>query len=120
MKRFLLTVLASFFLMAGSAFAVVDLNTANQAQLESIKGIGPSKAKAIMDYRAKNGPFKSVDDLDKVKGFGKKTIDKMRAEVTVGGSAGGTMSSRMPAPNAGAGVKMNAGGSGGMGAPAKK
>lgn len=120
MKQFLLMVLASWFLMAGSAFAVVDLNTANQAQLETIKGIGPSKAKAIMDYRAKNGPFKSVDDLDKVKGFGKKTIDKMRAEVTVGGSAGGgTMSSRMPAPNAGTGVKANVGGAA-MGAPAKR
>lgn len=40
-----------------------------------------------MDYRAKNGPFKSVDDLEKVTGFGKKTVDKLRADLTVNGAA---------------------------------
>lgn len=120
MKQFLLVILASLVFAATGAWAAVDLNTASQAQLETIKGVGPAKAKAILEYRAKNGPFKSVDDLDKVKGFGKKTVDKMRPEVTVGGSAGGTMSSRMPAPNTGAGAKMNASGATAPGAPAKK
>lgn len=86
MKK-LLVILVACFAFAGFAFAAgtVDLNSANQAQLESVKGIGPAKAKAILEYRAKNGSFKNVDDLDKVKGFGKKTIDKIRTQVSVGG-----------------------------------
>lgn len=68
-----------------NVFAVVDLNTANQAQLESVNGIGPAKAKAIIDYRTKNGAFKTLDDLDKVSGFGKATIAKVKTELVVGG-----------------------------------
>ncbi|MEN6586503.1 MAG: ComEA family DNA-binding protein [Sulfuricella sp.] len=87
MKKFLLVVFAWFSFM-GLAFAgaPVDLNAANQAQLESVKGIGPVKAKAIIEYRTKNGPFKSVDDLQKVTGFGKASVGKLRAEVSVGGA----------------------------------
>lgn len=68
------------------AFALVDLNTANQAQLEGVNGIGPSKAKAIIEYRSKNGGFRSLEDLDKVPGFGKSTLDKVRSELSVGGA----------------------------------
>jgi competence protein ComEA len=87
MKKFLLVVFAWLAFM-GLAFAgsPVDLNSANQAQLESVKGIGPVKAKAIIEYRTKNGPFKSVDDLQKVTGFGKASVGKLRAEVTVSGA----------------------------------
>lgn len=87
MKKLLL-VLITWFAFMGLAFAgtPVDLNSANQAQLETVKGIGPVKAKAIIEYRTKNGPFKSVDDLQKVTGFGKKSVDKLRAEVAVGGT----------------------------------
>jgi competence protein ComEA len=46
--------------------------------------VGPGKAKAIVEYRTKNGPFKSVDDLGKVKGFGPKTLESLRADLTVG------------------------------------
>jgi competence protein ComEA len=80
-KWFLMLVAACAF---QSAWAAVDLNTANQAQLESVTGIGPAKAKAIIDYRSKNGPFKSLEDLEKVDGFGKKSIEKMKAELSVG------------------------------------
>jgi competence protein ComEA len=86
MKK-LLVIFAMCFAFAGVSFAAVDLNSATQAQLESVKGIGPVKAKAIVEYRAKSGPFKTVDDLDKVPGFGKATVDKVRAEVSVGGAA---------------------------------
>jgi competence protein ComEA len=72
---------------AGLASAVVDLNTATAAELDALKGVGPAKAKAIIDYREKNGPFKSVDELDKVKGFGIKTVEKLRPDITVDGSA---------------------------------
>lgn len=84
MKRLFL--LLSGLMLCLQAWAVVDLNTANQAQLESVNGIGPAKAKAIIDYRTKNGAFKTVDDLDKVTGFGKATITKIKSEVSVGGA----------------------------------
>jgi competence protein ComEA len=47
-----------------------------------VKGLGPSKAKAIIDYREKNGAFKSVDDLDKDKGFGKASLAKIKGELS--------------------------------------
>lgn len=80
-----LCVFIAGILLSFNVFAAVDLNTANQAQLESVNGIGPAKAKAIIDYRAKNGAFKTLDDLDKVSGFGKATIAKVKAELVVGG-----------------------------------
>jgi competence protein ComEA len=83
MKKLLL-VLISVFAFSVSAWAAVDLNTATQAELETVKGIGPVKAKAILEYRKKNGNFKSVDELDNVPGFGKKTVDAVKKEVSVG------------------------------------
>jgi competence protein ComEA len=68
-----------------SAFAVVDLNKATQAELESVKGIGPSTAKAIVAYRTSTGGFKSVDELKNVKGFGAKRIAKLASELSVNG-----------------------------------
>lgn len=67
------------------AFVAVNLNTATASDLDGIKGIGPSKAKAIIDYRSKNGSFKSVEDLKNVKGFGEKSIAKLKGELTVSG-----------------------------------
>lgn len=85
MKKILLVWFAAFLMVfAGLAFAAVDLNSAAAKDLEAVKGIGPAKAKAIIDYREKNGPFKSVDDLKGVKGFGAKTIEKLRPELSVG------------------------------------
>ena len=86
MKRLslrLLMSLLSLFAAASMAVAAVNLNTATVAELDAVNGIGPSKASAIVEYRNKNGPFKSVDDLQNVKGFGKKSIDKLRPELTV-------------------------------------
>lgn len=72
------------FCFASPSFAAIDLNTATQAELEALDGIGPVKAKAIIAYRTKNGPFKSVGQLDKVKGFGKASVKKIKGDVTVG------------------------------------
>ena len=84
MKK-ILSLLVVLALFALNAIAAVNINTANQAQLESLNGIGPVKAKAIIDYRAKNGPFKTVEDLEKVDGIGPGTLDKIKADVSVSG-----------------------------------
>jgi competence protein ComEA len=63
---------------------VVNLNEATAEELERLPGIGPAKAKAIVDQR-KAHPFRKVDDLVKVKGIGKKTLAKLRPFVTLSG-----------------------------------
>lgn len=61
----------------------VNINSADEKALASVKGIGKKKAKTIVDYRIKNGNFKSVDDLKNVKGIKQKWLDKHSAELTV-------------------------------------
>ncbi len=82
MKRFVALVLA-FAASFGMAYAAVNLNTATVEELDAVKGISPAKAAAIVDYRTKNGPFKSLDDLKSVKGFGEKSVAKLQGELTV-------------------------------------
>ncbi|MDF0606490.1 helix-hairpin-helix domain-containing protein [Neisseriaceae bacterium TC5R-5] len=79
--------LLGLLLICSSAFAAVNLNTATPQELETLSGIGPAKAKAIIDYRTKNGPFKAVDDLKKVSGIGDKTLETLRSNITVSGGA---------------------------------
>jgi competence protein ComEA len=83
------TLLCSFLLVGfvGFANAAVDINTADQATLQTIKGIGPAKAEEIIKYRTEKGPFKSVDDLKNVKGIGAKVLEAIKNDVTVGGGA---------------------------------
>lgn len=88
MYRYVMSVLAlTLFLSCGSASAAppVDINTATAEQLaDALVGIGKAKAEAIVQDRAKNGNFKSVDDLERVKGIGPKMIEKNRGLLTVG------------------------------------
>lgn len=86
-KKWLLVLLAWLFL-AVHAYAV-ELNTATQAELEALKGIGPVKSKAIVDERTKNGPFKDADDFaTRVKGIGDKTVVSLESQgLTINGSS---------------------------------
>jgi competence protein ComEA len=60
----------------------VDVNTADAKTLaRELQGIGPAKAEAIVSHREKNGPFKSADDLAKVKGVGKKLVEQNKANL---------------------------------------
>ena len=68
----LLLVLALWFAIAGAAFAAVNINTATKEELTTLKGIGDKKAQAIIDYRKKNGAFKTVEDR---KGRGHRSRD---------------------------------------------
>jgi competence protein ComEA len=79
----ILSVIVMFFAGISFAFAAVNINTATVEELDAVKGIGPGKAKAIVEYRSKNGSFKSVDDLKGVKGFGEKSVAKLRGDLTV-------------------------------------
>ncbi len=65
----------------------VDLNTSTGKELQQLPGIGKGLAKRIVEYRTTNGPFKSVEELMKVKGIGKKTFAKMKERLTIGESA---------------------------------
>jgi competence protein ComEA len=68
------------FAMAGQ----VDINTADAETISAeLNGIGMSKAKAIVEYRKKHGPFRSVEDVSLVKGIGERTIAKNRGDIKV-------------------------------------
>ena len=74
----LLAAIFSFPLLAGP----VNLNTADAATLaRELNGVGISKAALIVEYRESHGAFKTVDDLAKVKGIGKVTIEKNRENI---------------------------------------
>jgi len=78
-KRILL--LITMLLVSFSTFAV-NINTASADELvKALKGIGKSKADAIIIYREEHGAFKSLQDLTKVKGIGAATIDKNRENI---------------------------------------
>lgn len=66
------------------AGAALNLNTATKDELIALPGIGPAKAKAILDYRQANGGFKTVEELKDVKGIGAKRFEKLKADLTVG------------------------------------
>ena len=63
--------------------ASVNINTADAKTLLELKGVGLKRAQTIISYREQNGPFKSVDDLMRVKGIGKKTVDQNHNKITV-------------------------------------
>ncbi|MDQ7864096.1 helix-hairpin-helix domain-containing protein [Peribacillus frigoritolerans] len=67
----------------GPSGGLVNLNTATQEDLQTLTGIGPSKANAILEYRETVGKFKEVDELKQVTGIGDKTFERLRDSISV-------------------------------------
>lgn len=88
LKKMLFALVAAFFTMS-FAWAQVDVNKADQAALDGIKGIGPATSKAILEERKKGGNFKDWNDFqNRVKGVGEKSAEKLsQAGLTVNGAA---------------------------------
>lgn len=63
---------------------VVNLNSADEATLEMLPGVGPAKSKRIVDHR-KGHPFRKVEELTRVKGFGRKTLQRLRPYLAISG-----------------------------------
>ena len=76
MKKFIFLMI--FCLGLGIAYAAdlpkVNINTADATVLTTLNGIGPKRAQAIIEYREKNGKFKSLDELTKIKGITKDSL----------------------------------------------
>jgi competence protein ComEA len=84
MKKLLLA-LVMWFAIYGVVMAAVNINTATKEELTTLQGIGEKRAQDIIDYRTKNGPFKSVDDLEKVPGIGPGRMKQIRSQISVTG-----------------------------------
>ena len=69
-------------LMMPQVDGLVNVNTATAEELETLTGIGPSLAQAIIDYRAEHGDFTAAEDLLNVKGIGEAKLEGFRAEIT--------------------------------------
>jgi competence protein ComEA len=81
------TLAAAFALLAASTLVFagpVNINTANAETISAeLKGVGLAKARAIVEYRKKHGPFRSADDLSLVKGIGERTVELNRSDIVV-------------------------------------
>ena len=95
LRQFRIAVLAmlslALFLPVASTFAKkrapdhpIDLNEANEKELEELPGVGPTTAKAIIEFREKSGKFKRVDDLLVIRGISEAKLSKMRRYLVVG------------------------------------
>jgi comEA protein len=61
----------------------INLNTATLEELDLLPGIGPSKAKAIIEYRTKHGEFRSLEQITEVKGIGPRTFEKFKEMISI-------------------------------------
>lgn len=72
--------------VAGNLGALININTATQTELETLPGVGPVTAEAIIQYRQENGPFSEIQGIQAVSGIGPVTFEKIREFITVGGA----------------------------------
>ncbi|OGF44381.1 MAG: hypothetical protein A2452_09660 [Candidatus Firestonebacteria bacterium RIFOXYC2_FULL_39_67] len=63
-------------------YCLVNINTAKEMELDTLPSIGQSTAKRIIDYRSKNGKFKSINELKNIKGIGEKTFEKLKDRIS--------------------------------------
>ncbi|OIO71188.1 MAG: competence protein ComEA [Zetaproteobacteria bacterium CG12_big_fil_rev_8_21_14_0_65_55_1124] len=86
MKKIVLSMLVAIFMAIGTAWAgdAVNINTATAKELQKVHGIGAKIADMIVTYRDEHGAFKSVEELKHVKGIGKKTLEKIKDDLTTG------------------------------------
>ena len=100
-RKYLLLFIFLLFLPA-TIFAadLVNINTADQAALETLSGIGPSKAQAIITYRTNNGPFATIEDIMNVSGIGTATFNGIKDYITVSDAA-----QTQPAPTEASGTQ---------------
>jgi len=70
-----------------AAAATVNVNTAQQSDLQRARGLDKVKAKAIIEYRAQNGPIENFSELAKVPGFTPDVIEKAKPEIAFAGDA---------------------------------
>ncbi len=68
---------------AATAGGLVNINTADQNQLDTLPGIGPALAQRIIQYREINGPYQSIEDIKNVSGIGEKSFEKLKDKITV-------------------------------------
>jgi competence protein ComEA len=89
-RKWVISVLLSVFVGMASVLAVyagdakkININTASAEELVQLKGIGPSHAAKIVEFRQKNGPFKVPEDLIQVPGVGRKTFENNKDLISV-------------------------------------
>lgn len=68
---------------SGGEAALVNINSATSEEIQTLPGIGPSKAAAFIQYREENGPYRSVDDIKNISGIGEKTFERLKELITV-------------------------------------
>ena len=86
-RRWFLGLLLGALFGASAWAGAIDVNTADAQALTSLNGIGPAKARSIVDYREANGPFEAVEDLVKVNGIGPKLLERLRPQLRLGDDA---------------------------------
>jgi competence protein ComEA len=67
----------------GQTQGKININKATESELQTLPGIGPAKAAAIIEYRNTSGPFKAVEDIKNISGIGDKTFEKLKDSIAV-------------------------------------
>lgn len=85
MKSLKILLIPVLGLFAAVAAAAVNINTATQAELQALDGVGEARAQAIVEYRDAEGNFSSKSEVTEVPGIGDKTLESIKGDITVGG-----------------------------------